>query len=154
MNEQQANLAILQQWESGWDALHPQDTSAPEYVPYTYDNEAFDTDALGDLGAWVRLTIQHSTRRQRTMGSAPNRKYECRGRVFVTLFAPVDNGRALIAQLADDVRTVMEGQRLGDLLLDDATTRGENWFATGPTREDGVWAQATVVVEFRYTDTR
>lgn len=158
MNQSESRLAILQQWETGWDALHPADPVDPEdpatFVPYTYDNEAFTTDALGRLGAWVRVAIQDSTRQQATMGSAPSRKFETRGRVFVQIFTPIDAGQALQATLADDVRTVLEGVRLGDLLLYDGVTRGENWFTTGPSRTDGVWAQATVVIEFKYTDTR
>ncbi len=154
MNESQAHQAILDLWEDGWDELHPQDVDDPDYVPYTYDNESFTTDALGELGAWVRVTIQHSTRRQTTMGSAPYRKWENNGRVFVQIFTPVDQGRALKSSLADDVRTVLEGKRMEDMRTHEAVTRGEAWFATGPSSEDGVWAQSTVVVSFVYTETR
>jgi hypothetical protein len=143
VTEAEANLAILQQWEAGWGALHG---AGAEYVPTTYDNEAYEKDDLGALGAWARVSLRHSVRSQRTMGSAPYRKFESRGYVFVQIFAPIDNGRALRSRLADDVRTVLEGQRLGELLLHEATTRDE--------REDGVWSMSTIVVEFRYTDTR
>jgi hypothetical protein len=152
MTEAEAIQAILAQWEDVWDTLHPHED--PEWVPYTYDNEAFTTDALGDLGSWVRVTIQMSTRQQTTQGGPPYRKFDNKGRIFVTIFTPIDAGRALRARLADDVRTALEGQRLGDLLLYDGVTRGEDWFGTGPAREGGIWSMSTVVIEFRFTETR
>lgn len=146
MTEAEATQAILEQWEDGWDPLHPEDPSDPEHVPYTYTNEAFTSDALGDLGAWARVTVRHSTANQASMGSAPNRKFDRRGVVIVQLFAPIDAGTLLLAELADDVRTALEGYRSGELLLHEG--------ATSDIPDDGAWAQKSVTIQFRYTDTR
>lgn len=146
MTEAQAIQAILAQWESGWDDLHPQSSADPDYVPYTYTNEAFEPASLGDLGAWARVSIVHTAGAQVTQGSAPSRKFERRGNVFVQLFAPIDNGVAVLAGLSDDVRTTLEGQRLEDLNLYEGRTE--------ELPEDGIWARRVIVVRFRYVDTR
>lgn len=155
MTEREAIEAIYQRWAEGWAARHPSDPNDPNYVPYTFDNEEFSKDTLGQLGSWARVTVQMSTREQATMGSAPNRKFENNGRVFVQLFTPVNQGRALRATLADDVREALEGRSIDELQLHEATTRGENWFSTGPASEGSSgWSMSTIVVEFRYTETR
>jgi hypothetical protein len=146
MTEIEAINAILSQWKTGWQALHPTSESDPQYVPWTTTNEDFAPDQLGALGAWARISVQHTAAEQATMGSAPSRKFERRGNVFVQLFAPKNNGVALLATLAEDVRTVLEGGRLGEV----------NIYAgrTVELPEDGVWAMATVILPFRYTRTR
>lgn len=146
MTEVEAVQAILEQWEDGWDALHPLDPDAEGHVPYTYVNETYTTDHLGDLGAWVRVTIQHTTSEQATMGSVGIRKWHRRGNVLVQVFTPIDSGRLLASELADDVRTVLEGYRASDLNLYAGTT--------GESDEDGAWLMTTVVVPFRYVSTR
>lgn len=143
MTEAQAVEAILQQWNTGWTALHG---AGAELVPFAYENETYDKSDLGTLGSWCRIVVRHTVRRQTTMGSAPSRKFEARGYVFVQIFTPPNQGTALRSRLGDDVRKVLEGQRLGELLLHDGVTRDE--------RETPQWCMATVAVEFRYTDTR
>lgn len=148
VTEREAIEAILDQWKTGWEALHagsasPTDPPAATAVPWTTRNEQFDTDGLT---SWVRIAIIHTTADQTTVGSAPNRKFERRGNVFVHLFAPVDAGYGTLADYADDVRTVLEGKRLDGLLLYAARTEEQ------PT--DGTWAMATVVIPFVYVDTR
>jgi hypothetical protein len=146
MTEAEATQLILARWEDEWDILHPPDGGDPAYVPYTYTSEGFATDALGDLGSWVRLTIRHTTSKQLTQGSAPYRKWERRGLILVQLFAPIDQGVGALATLAGDVRTCLEGYRAEDLNLYEATTADE--------REDGVWAMKTLSIRFRYVETR
>lgn len=146
MTEAEATQAILEAWEDGWDPLHPEDPDDPEHVPYTYDNEVFDTGSLGDLGAWARVSIRHSTGRQATMGSAPSRKFERRGFIMVQLFAPIDQGRTLLSELADDVRTALEGVRSSELLIHEGVTE--------ESPSDGRWAMSVVTLPFRYTQTR
>lgn len=146
MTEVEAIQAILERWEDGWDVIHPTDPAAPAHVPYTYTSETFRPDELGDLGAWCRVSIIHTSAQQLTMGSSPNRKWERRGNAIVQVFAPLDRGRLLASELADDVRAVLEGQRLGDLLLYEGRTEEGG--------EDGAWWMVAVVVSFRYTDHR
>ena len=136
MTEREAIEAILEQWKTGWEAAYPA-------VPWTTRNEQFTTDGLT---SWVRITVSHTTSDQTTCGSAPSRKFERRGNVFVQLFAPVDAGYGTLADYAQTVRTVLEGVRLEELNLYAARTEEQ------PT--DGAWAMATVVVPFRYTQTR
>lgn len=147
MTESEFKQAVLAQWESVWNPLHLISSSDPQYVPYTYTNEDFETDALGALGAWARVTILHTTRQQITMGSSPHRKYECRGNVFVQLFAPAgQEGSLLLSSLADDARTALEGLRLLDCVLHEGRTE--------EGAEDGVRTMVSVIFPFRYVETR
>lgn len=145
MTEKQAIEAIYEQWESGWEALHPASPSDPDHVPFSLRNEA-DNPAPGALGAWARVSVIHTTAEQVTQGSAPNRKFDRRGNVFVQLFAPLNAGVALLAELADDVRTALANRGLGELNLYEGRTV--------EVPEDGIWAMTTVVIPFRYTDMR
>jgi hypothetical protein len=134
--------ALLQHWEDGWDDLHPQDPEDPDHVPYVYENEIGSSTT-----SWVRLSVQHTTSEQVTMGSAPSRKFHRQGNVFVQVFCPIDQGREPLSGLLDDARTVLEGQNVGE---------GANLHA-GQTREsatDGAWNMATLVVPFRYVEMR
>jgi hypothetical protein len=145
MTEREAIEAMLAQWETGWDEFHPQDPGDPDYVPYTYKNEDYQADQLGDLGAWARVTILHTSSKQITMGST--RKFERRGTVTVQLFGPIGSGgEGPMAQLCDNARTALEGKRLGVV----------NLYAASPVPqvEQPPWARATLVIPFRYTETR
>lgn len=146
MTEREAIEAIYEQFESGWEALHPASPTDPAYVPFCFRNEAFLTDALGALGAWARLVVNHTTGEQASMGSVGARKFERYGNVMVQLFAPVGSGVGTLADLAEDARTVLEGIRLGALALHAGRTQ--------EAPDDGAWAMSVVVFEFRYTRTR
>lgn len=146
MNEREAVEAILEEWADGWDLLHPGNVSDPEYCPWTDQNVDFTTEQLGALGAWARISINHTTRAQVTSGAVGSRKFDTRGQVFVQLFAPVGNSLGRLADLAGDVREVLEGKRLGALNLYAG--------ASQPLPDDGTWARSVVVVSFRYTETR
>ncbi len=139
MTEAQAIEAIYQQWATGWNASHPA-------IPYTFENEVGDSTT-----SWVRVSVQHTTRQQRTQGRPPYRKYDCRGNVMVQLFSPINAGRATLSGLLDDARTVLEGISLavggGDCV----------YLYAGRTQEvptDGAWFMAVLVVPFRYVETR
>jgi len=147
MTEAQAVEALYEQWQTGWEIIHPSIVGDPERVPYTFTNESFSDDQVGDLGAWVRVSMNHATAGQITHNKPPSRRFERRGEVFVQIFAPVDAGVLLLAELADDVRSVLEGVRIGD---DFCTYAGR----TQPNPEDGQWSMATVVIPFRYVETR
>jgi hypothetical protein len=146
VTEREAIEAIYGQWESAWESLHPPSQSDPAHVPFTFRNESYSPDALGQLGAWARISVIHTVAEQITFGDVGTRKFERRGNVFVQLFAPVAEGVGTLADLAQDARTCLEGMRLGELNLKSART------VEGT--EDGRWAMSSVVVEFRYTDTR
>lgn len=141
MTERESYEAILTQFESVWDVLHPPVSSDPDYAPYAYDNEIFES-----VERWVRLSVRHTVSRQTTMGSAPNRRFEREGVVFVQVFALPNVGRGALADLAADVRTALEGQRLSGLVLHAGSTQ--------EVSTDGVWAMLVVSIPFRYSETR
>lgn len=141
MNEREAKQAIIDEWEAEWPTLHPPDVDDPDYCPFTYDNEIAESTTR-----WARLSVRHTTSAQTTMGSAPSRRFQREGVIFVQLFGNTDAGCGELSDLAADVRTVLEGQRLGDLVIYAGLTQEQ------PT--DGVWAMATVQLPFRYTELR
>jgi hypothetical protein len=152
VREAQANETILERWDSEWEALHPgsrppSNTALATCVPWNARGESFQPDQLGPLGAWARVVTRHSSANQTTQGRAPSRKFERRGSIYVSVFAPINSGTALITSLADDVRTVFEGQTLGGVLIVGAGRTEE-------ADEDGVWTSSVVILPFRYTETR
>src|SRR5690606_21940746 len=50
VTEAEAQETILQQWATGWDALHGSETADP--IPYCFDEEVF-----GAADCWVRVAI-------------------------------------------------------------------------------------------------
>lgn len=135
MTEAEAIEVVLQRWVDVWPGLQPT-------VPYTFDNEIFDS-----VAAWVRVSIAHRAREQATMGGEGTRIFDTRGEIVVDLYGDIDHGRRPLALLADSVRAVLEVRRIGDLLVTYA----------GATRElptDGRWSRSSVVVPFRYYETR
>lgn len=141
MTEREFNQVLIEHWEDGWDTLHPPDPSDPDHVPYTYDNEIFES-AL----RWVRLSVRHTVSKQTTMGSAPSRRFEREGFVMVQVFANVNVGRGELADLAADVRTVLEGKRFAGLVIHAGSTQ--------ETPSDGVWAMTVISLPFRYVELR
>ncbi len=153
MTEREAIEAILEQWKTGWQTLHPgsanddetpRDLTEPLCVPWTTENEAFTTDQLGALGAWARISVSPSTGDQATCGTIATEEY--RGSIMVQLFAPANAGVGLLAGLAEDVRTALHRKRLGSLIT--YVGRSE------PVPTDGAWAMRSVVIPYLYTQTQ
>jgi len=143
VTETQAVEAILQLWKTGWEALHPADTSDPQSVPWTTDDEQYTPDVLGPLGCWARIVFRPATDAQLTQG--PVAFNEVAGVVIVQLFGPLNEGTAKLTALADDVRAVLKRKRSGDLRTLDAPS--------SKPADDGTWAMRIVTVECRYTYT-
>lgn len=137
MTEAQAVEAMLELWNAGWTAKHPSD------APSTFDNEAFTAPAIG---AWVRVTIVHTVRRQASMGPKGARRFMSQGRIGIQIFVPSNKGTALAATLADDVRAILEETEtdVGGLPLNifDGSTTGNS--------TDGRWLMRVVVFPFTY----
>lgn len=113
-------------------------------TPITLDNEPFKEPTTPI--PWVRLSVKHMTSRQETLGAAPNRKFERKGKIFVQVFEPVNKGRKVGATLAQQVRNIFE-----------ATSSGEAYFLAGNTREigpDGKWFQTNVEIDFVYYENK
>lgn len=151
MTESEAIEAILEHWENQWDDLHVSDPEDPDYVPWCTRNESKTTDDVGELGAWVRITINPTTDEQVTMGGVGSRKFHQRGTVMVQIFVAVNHivdgevfdGDEVMLGLVEDVRSVFR-QRIGDVNTYGA--RREN------LPEDGVWNACVVVIEYRNED--
>lgn len=139
LSELDAVEAIYDRWRIHWTAAQPG-------VPYTFTNETSD----GQDPAWARLSIQHSTSNQVTIGQAPHRKFERRGNVFVQLFGAVDVGRGALEGLVDATRTALESRVI-------ASSCGAVYTRAARVveiPEDGQWWMSAVVVPFFYQETR
>jgi hypothetical protein len=145
MTELEALNAIYGRWLEGWAALHPSDPEDPNYVPIGFGNEAApDPSALGVLGCWGRVEVQHTTREQTTMGAVADE--EVAGNIFVQLFGPLNKGAAGLAALATDARTVLGRKRIGDLVIRTGETRFQ-----GEDAKKG-WYMTVVVFSFFYEE--
>lgn len=146
MTEAEANEAILEAWEDGWESRHPDDPDDPDFVPWTPDNEAFEA-----VKAFARITIVPTVRLQTTSGPVGTRRYQQRGIIAVQLFCDASpsvdqDGGFTCAELADDVRRVFEGGAIAVAGQQIALFEGES---TGVTT-DGRWAMKVVRTGFLY----
>lgn len=134
MTEAQAIEAILQYWEAGWAPLNPA-------IPWTADGEVFEA-----VTSFVEVQISHSDRHQVTIGS--NRRFATTGTIQVVLHGDINVGRQALAELADDVRAVLEGVAITALGIDEPVVT----FAGSTQNEttEGRWMMSTVSVPFRY----
>lgn len=137
MTEAQALQAIFERWTSTWPDLQP-------LVPFCFDGEILESAT-----EWARVSVQHTTSRQMTLG-VTSRRFERLGNIFVQLFCPAGAGVGRAARLAADVRTVFEARSIvadGEVVHTYAARTEEV-----PT--DGAWTMRTVVVPMRYVETR
>ncbi len=141
MNEKQAHEAILQHWKAGWEALHP---AGANYVWWTQLNE------LGDAAeSWVRIAIAPALSRQAALGAV--KRWRRSGTIGVQVFVPTGGGTARASELADDVRTVLEGKFIAGVGDEPVVTLGGS--SGGPV-SDGVWFQITVTVPYSFDELR
>jgi hypothetical protein len=96
MTQDELEKAILERWESGWDALHPP-APDPDFIPVAYGNESFD-----GVPVWVHVAIEPTVRVRTTQGRAFGR-YLAKGIIRVRLFGSVDVGSSQLAQLVDEI---------------------------------------------------
>lgn len=145
MTELQAIEAILQHWEDGWEALHPADPSDLDHVPWTTENETYDS-----VASWVRISFVPTTANQGSMGATP--RWVRRGQIAVQVFTAVNTGDAARAGLSDDARTVLEGKRIAapgvtePLCVYAGTTQNKT--------TDGAWNMSVVTFPYRYDHVR
>lgn len=144
---------MLAQFKTGWEAQHPRNAGGypaiatdPLYVPYAFEEETLDTTQLGALGAWMDLTIKHTSSSRLTQGL---KKYERLGFIFVRAFGPKGQGIACVTTLVDDIRTALESKEIvvgSERVL---TYEGRTTDVTDPA-----WSAKGVTIRFRYTETR
>lgn len=152
MTEPEAVQALYAELVAGWamPEINRADPVGAKYVPITFKNERLDTSQLGPLSAWARASIIWTGAEQITQGQAPYRKWMRYGYVFVQLFVPADTGTALLALLAHDIRTALEGKGIDDDLN---TREGASGNPTAD-KDDPRWAMQTVTVRFDFEETR
>lgn len=140
MTEAQAVEAIVSAWSTAWSALRP-----GEY--WTTENEVGASEAT-----WSRISVRPSASVQASMGPPGSRRFHRRGNIAVQLFAPINAGDAAISAMVDDVRTVLEGE---SFTVSGVTEPVKTFAASSDGRQsDGAWHMVTVVVPFRYQQTR
>jgi hypothetical protein len=147
MTEAEAVEAILQHWETAWEALHPADEEDPDHVPWFADNERKEAAA-----SWVRITVVPTISNQATMGSEGARRWARRGQIGVQIFVRPDAGPGPMASLADDVRACLEGVRISTPGVDEPVCTYAG--STGSTSTNGAWSMTVVTVPFRYDQHR
>jgi hypothetical protein len=122
-----------------------------ETLPYNGGNpvavEWQGVDSGAPPGAdtpWARITMNHNTGQQTTLGGVGSRRFTHQGIIVVQVFSPV-GGFSIGENLAIIGKTAFQGQR---------TTSGV-WFRNVRVQEigfDGTWNQTNVVAEFEYDD--
>jgi hypothetical protein len=120
MTELQVEEAIRQRWVEGWAVYHPTDTAHPDYVPYCFNDEAFDKPA----GPWARVTLQWTVAEQTTQGQGDARKWNHDGVIFVQLFVLPNTGVAQLARMAHEARLVLQGRRIEDINIHEGASGG------------------------------
>lgn len=142
MNAYEANKALYQAFVAQWPTLAPG-------VPYIFDNDVAD-----EQSTYARVRVFDGLSEQHTLGSATlgQRKYARTGVVRVELRAPGNAGRKTLDQLAQHVRTIFEGVRLGATGTEEGVVTFASSTSIGPT--DGRHWILAVSTPFEYYEAR
>lgn len=138
MTEDQAVEAVCEQWIAVWP------TTPSGSVPY-----AFEGEVTPSSDTFAVVVVRHTTSAQVTSGGAGVRRFQRAGNIMVQLFSPTGAGRRPISLLVASVRTVLEGVNIGP-----GEPLNTGAAATREVPTDGRWLQQTVVVPFKYYETR
>lgn len=138
MTEKQAHEAIAQRFKSQWSSMHAG-------MPIAFANEVGSTSS-----EWIRLTFVPAVSRQSAIGAV--RRWTREGTIGVQIFTLAADGTGRASELADDVRTALEGQYL--------TVAGESepvvtyGGASGSPLAEGAWFQLTVTFPYHFDELR
>lgn len=136
--EASAHEAILQAWRDGWLAVQPS-------IPWTFTNEVFESE-----DEWVRVTIVPALSRQSAFGAL--KRWTRSGTIGVQVFSATGAGTLRISQLADDIRTVLEGQFIAVRGTDQpVVTLGGS---SGTPAPNGRWLMQTVTFAYSWDELR
>lgn len=130
----QAKANVLKEFIAKW---------ADETIVFGLDNEEFDEP---EGVPWVRVVVRNAATRQTTLGRTGVRKFLRKGIVMALIFVPEGSGTDEADRLADKMRTIFEGIRLGEI-----------WFEESDVREigsDGKFYQVNVNTIFNYEETK
>jgi hypothetical protein len=112
-------------------------------LPIMYDDHA-DSKPKGE-GSWVRITIRHTSSRQRTFNRPGQRRFTRLGTVFIQVFSASGHGLSKLDLLTNIVTKSIEGK----------STPGGIWFRNVVANEighTGPWFQANVSGVFEYDE--
>lgn len=126
----EAKEAVLQAWRDGW---------ASNDIPYVLDNEAFEA---GAPPRWLRLSIRGVEGAQETLGAVGSRRFLRRAKLYVQVFTEANRGTQAGDQIAEQVRGIFEGKRVGPV-----------WFKHADIEDVGNterWFQQNIAAEFCY----
>jgi hypothetical protein len=138
MNLERAQEIINEYWEESWESE----------TPYALENELSGLDKGNDC--WARLTVRETVSAQESLGNKGTRRYRRSGLLFVQIFAPIDKGTKTTKSLAEQVRSIFEGETIGpageEVRFFDVQVK-----ILGPER-NGKWHNTTVECAFWFLE--
>lgn len=141
MNVGQASEAIAEQFVGAWTASQPT-------VPIALDDEAFSPPS--PAAPWVRLAIRHSTAQQATLGPPGQRRILNAGRIYVSVFGPINIGKATLYALAESARAALALRTIASITGEPVTTYAR---AINEMPSSDGWSMLNVVVPFDWYET-
>ncbi len=136
--EASAHEAILRHWHEGWAGAQPS-------IPWTPTNEIMEAE-----DEWVRIMIAPALSRQTAIGTL--KRWTRSGVIGVQIFSPANAGTLRVSQLADDIRTVLEGQFISVTGTDQpVVTLGGS---SGTPVSDGKWLMQLVTFPYSWDELR
>lgn len=137
MSPNDAREVIYTAFKAGWEAAYPT-------VPYTFPNEAFDSNGKSE---WVRISVLHGNEGgQYTLGGIGNRVFRRRGTVIMEIYSAVDRGLLRQDELQKTARDLFEGKTVNGVAFIDGDT-----FEGGPYLN---WWRGSVRVAFDYDEVK
>lgn len=115
---------------------------------YVFQNENDDSLYEGEV-SWVRWSVLETGSRQETLGQKTDRRYRRENIVTAQIFTPINAGMSAAGTLAEEVRTLFEGEAFSDLDFFD----GVQILDLGPDTEKK-WQQTSVRAAFAYELTK
>jgi hypothetical protein len=136
VNEKQAHETIAQWFKTQWQTLYPA-------MPIVFANEIGSS-----VAEWVRIAFVPATSQQTAVGAL--KRWTRAGTIGVQIFTLAANGTGRASELADAVRTVLEGKFL--LATGDDEPVVTYGGASGTPLSDGAWFMQTVTVPYRFDE--
>lgn len=124
---------ILQEaWVAAWGTT----------TPYVFDNEAFKEPSTPI--PWARFSVRNIGRVQHTLGGSEQKQriFESDAFVYIQIMAPVNQGMAGGASLAQAARDVFEGKRFGEVVCFEGLVK--------EARPDGKWYVTLAQIKVQY----
>tara|TARA_R110002167_G_C12707228_1_gene655170 strand:- start:63249 stop:63653 length:405 start_codon:yes stop_codon:yes gene_type:complete len=125
------------------EAIYQRFVDNTTLVNFTLMNEKYTapTDTM-----WARVTVNHDTGEQDSLGGIGSRKFLRRGRVLIQIYDQVDNGIDELDTIAQLTRNIFEGVSFAGLYFTNVDIR--------ETGQDGEWYQMIVDAPFDYQETK